>query len=78
MFAALDFIQGGLSDVDVSPLHQLRHLAVKKGEQQGADMGAVDISIRHDDHPVVAKLLRVKFFGADSTAQGRDQRPHFR
>ena len=70
--------QRRLCDKDMTALQQLRHLTIKKRQQQGADMRAVHVRIGHDDHPVVAQFADVKFILADSTAQGRDQGAHFR
>ncbi len=36
------------------------HVAHEEGEQQGADMGAVDIGVGHDDDLAVASLLDVE------------------
>ena len=57
-------------------LHQLRELPVEEREQQRADVGAVDVGVRHDDDLVVAELLDVEVV-ADSAADGGDERLHF-
>src|SRR5471032_1787323 len=72
--AGLDLVQRRLRDVDVAALDQLRHLAVEQGQQQGADVGAVDVRIGHDDDAVVAQLFDVEFIRADRRAQRGDQR----
>ena len=72
-----DLEQGGLGDVDMAPLQQLRHLPKEKSQEQSANVGAVHIRVRHDDHPVIAQLADVKLFLAYSTTQGGDQSPHF-
>ena len=71
--AGLDLVQRRLRDVDVAALDQLRHLAVEQGQQQGADVGAVDVRVGHDDDAVVAQLVDVEFVRADRGAEGRDQ-----
>ena len=55
---ALDLIERRLGDVDVALLHELRHLPVEEGEQQGADVRAVHVGVGHDDDAAVAQLRR--------------------
>ena len=55
-------------------LDQARHLAEEEGQQQRADVGAVDIGVGHDDDLVVAHLAEVELLGAEAGADGRDQR----
>ena len=57
---ALDLIEGRLGDVDVAALDEPLHLAVEEGEQQRADVGAVDVGVGHDDDAVVAQLRNVE------------------
>ena len=38
-------------------LDQFGHLAVEEGQQQGADVGAVDVGVGHDDDAVVTQLV---------------------
>ena len=45
MLAVLHLVQRRLRDVDVPALHQLGHLAVEEGQQQGADVSAIDVGI---------------------------------
>src|SRR5471032_1184518 len=71
--AGLDLVQRRLRDVDVAALDQLRHLAVEQGQQQGADVGAVDVRIGHDDDTVVAQFFDVEFVRSDRGSQGGDQ-----
>jgi hypothetical protein len=82
--AGLDLVQRRLRDVDVAALHQLGHLAVEEGQQQGADVRAVHVGVGHDDDAVVAQLgdVEVVVAGgaaglADAGAQGGDQREDF-
>jgi hypothetical protein len=76
--AELRLVERRLRNVDVAALHQLTHLAVEEGEQQRADVRAVDVRVGHDDDAVVAQLVRVVFLGADAAAEGRDERGDFR
>ena len=69
VFAVFDFVQRRLGDVDVAAFDQLSHLAVEEGEQQGADVGAVDVGISHDDDAVIAQLFRFEVFRANARAQ---------
>ena len=50
------------------------HVPVEEGQQQGPDVGAVDVGVGHDDDPVVAQLREVEAL-ADPGAEGDDQRP---
>src|ERR1700682_3585635 len=43
--------------IKVSGLDEFRHLAKEKGDEQGSDMGAIDIGVGHDDDLFVAKVL---------------------
>jgi hypothetical protein len=61
----------------VAALDQFGHLAVEEGQQQGADVGAVDVGVGHDDDAVVAQLFGVVFVLADAGAQRGDQRDDF-
>jgi hypothetical protein len=61
----------------VAALDQLRHLPVEEGQQQRADVGAVDVGVGHDDDLVVAQLVDVELVAADAGAERRDQRADF-
>ena len=50
-----------------------RHLAVEEGEHQGADVGAVDVGVGHQDDLVVAGVLEVELL-ADAGPDRGDQR----
>ena len=64
----LDLVQRRLGDVDVPALDQFRHLAKEEGQQQGADVRAVHVGVRHDDDAVVAQLFRLELIAADAAA----------
>ena len=72
--AELRSIERRLGDVDIAALDQLGHLAIEKGEEQRADVRAVDVRIGHDDDAVIAQFLRVVLLLADAAAERRDQR----
>ena len=44
----------------MAPVDQRLHLPVEEGQQQGADVLAVDVGVGHDDELVVAELLDVE------------------
>jgi hypothetical protein len=76
-FSARHLIERRLGDIEMPALDQLRHLPEEKGQQQSADMGAVDIGIGHDDDLVIAQLVGVELVLADTGAKRRDQRADF-
>ena len=73
---ARDLVQRRLRDEEVPGLDDLGHLPVEEGEQQGADMRAVDIGVGHDHDLVIAQLLEIEFV-AQPGAHRLDQRAHF-
>ena len=73
LLARPDPVERRLGDVHVAGVDQLGHLAVEEREHQGADVGAVDIGVGHDDDLVVARLLDVELL-ADAGSDGGDQR----
>ena len=50
------------------------HLAEEEGEQQRADVRAVDVRVGHDDDLVVAELVDVEVVAPDAGAERGDQR----
>src|SRR3546814_10947293 len=52
------------------------HLAIEEGEQQRADVRAVDVGVGHDDDLVIAQFCKVEFV-ADAGAERLDQRADF-
>ena len=75
--AARDFVERRLGDVEMPRLDDLRHLTIEEGEQQRADMRAVDVCVGHDDDLVVAQLFEVEILAADAGAQRLDERADF-
>ena len=75
--ARADPIERRLGDVEVAGLDDLGHVAEEEGQQQGPDVGAVDVGVGHDDDPVVAQLGQVEAVAdaLDPGAQGDDQGP---
>ena len=64
--------QRWLGDIDMAGRHELIHLAVEKCQQQGADVGAVDVGVGHDHNLVIPTLAEV---GLDTDA-GTNRRDH--
>ena len=58
----------------MSALDQFRHLAEEERQQQGADMRAIDVGVRHDDDLVVTQLVGIEFILADGCAKRGNQR----
>ena len=72
--AARDLVERRLRDEEMAAIDDLLHLAVEEGEQQRADVRAVDVRVRHDDDLVVAQLVGVELVDADAGAERGDQR----
>ena len=53
LLAPTEFVKRRLGNIDMPLVDQRAHKPEKEGEQQGADMAAVDIRIRHNDDLVV-------------------------
>ena len=74
VFLALgDTVERRLRDIHVTGFNQGLHIAEKEGQQERADMGAVNVGIRHDDNLVVAELFEVKFVADTGTQRGDDR-----
>src|SRR4026209_2449570 len=67
----LDEVERRHGDVDVPALDELGHLSVEEGENQRADMRAVDIGVRHDYDAVIPELREVDLV-ADARPDRRD------
>ena len=59
-------------EIEMAGLDQFRHLPVEKGDQQGGDMGAVDVGVGHDDDFLVAQLVFL-VMRADAAAERLDE-----
>ena len=75
--AFLDFVKRRLRDVNIVALDQLRHVAEEEGEQQGADVRAVDVGVGHEDDFAVADLGGVEVVFADAAAERGDHGADF-
>ena len=72
--AALHLEQRRLGDEEMPVLDDRPHLPEEEGQQQRADVRAVDVGVGHDDDLVVAQLLHVEVVAADAGAERGDQR----
>src|SRR5690554_5003188 len=61
----------------MATLDDFTHLPEQEGEQQGTNVGAVYVGVRHDNDGVVTQFVRVEFFPADTATEGGNQRAHF-
>ena len=76
--AALHLVERRLGDEQMPGFDQRLHLAIEEGEQQRADMRAVDVGVGHDDDLVVAQLGEVELVMADAGAERGDERADLR
>ena len=72
-----DFVEGRLGDVDAALPDEFGHLAEEEGEEQRADVGAVDVGVGHDDEFAVAQFFDIEIGGADAAGQGLDDGADF-
>ena len=71
-----DLEQRRLGHVDVPAADQVVHLPVEEGQQQRADVRAVDVGVGHDDDLAVAALGEIDLL-ADARADGGDDAADF-
>src|SRR5439155_22197126 len=71
--AELQAVERRLADVDATLLHQRPEMAIEEGQEQGADVRAVDVRIGEQDRLAVAQLFRVEIV-ADARAERDDER----
>ena len=71
----LQLVQRRLREVDVAGLDQRPHEPEQQGQQQRADVLAVDVGVGHQHDLVVAQLRHVEVV-VDAGAEGGDQRLH--
>src|SRR5258708_6490134 len=74
--AARHLVKRRLRDEKMAAVDDLAHLPVEEGEQQRADVRAVDVGIRHDDDLVVAQLVGIELV-AYPGSERRDERADF-
>jgi hypothetical protein len=79
LLALAHAVERWLRDEQMPLLDELVHLSVEEREQQGTDVRAVHVGVRHDDDGVVAELVEVDPAGTVyAAAQGGDQRANLR
>ncbi len=74
LLAGLDPVQGRLGDVKVPSFNKGNHSPVEKGEEQGADVGAIYVGVGHYYYLVVAELGEVELLPL-SCSKGGDHGP---
>jgi len=66
-------IERGSSDVQITVLNDLRHIAEEERHNQCVDVRTIDIGIGHDDNLVVTQFFNIGLFtvilGSDSDTQ---------
>ena len=58
----------------MTSFNEFRHLTVKEGQQQCADMSTINISIGHENNTVIAQLFWLVFLLADTGTECCNQR----
>src|SRR5205814_1241398 len=69
----LHAVEWRLRDEEMPALDDLLIVPVEEGEQQGADVGAVDVGVAHEDDGVVAQLREVLVLLAHARTEGGDE-----
>src|SRR5215470_1775071 len=73
--ALLHLEERGLGDEEPPRLDDRHHVTEEEREEQGADVGAVHVGVRHEDHLVIAQLGDVELLRPDPRAEGGDEEP---
>src|SRR5579883_3460764 len=68
--ALLEAVEGRLGDEDVAALDEFGHVAEEEGEQQGADVRAIDVGVGHEDDLAVADFGGIEVVFGDAGAEG--------
>src|SRR5881628_195953 len=73
LFLALgDPVQRRLRDIDVPRIDQELHFLVEEREEQGADVRAVHVGVRHDDDLVIARVVDLEVLTYARADRGND------
>ena len=75
--ATRDLVERRLGNEEVPVFDQLGHLPVEEGQQQRADMRAIDIGISHDHDLVIAQFFELELVTPDAGAERLNHRPDF-
>ena len=70
---AANLVERRLGNIEMAALDHLRHLPIEEGEEERADMCAIDVGVRHDDDLVVAQLVDIEIVAADTGAKRGDE-----
>ena len=63
-----------MGNVYVAALDQLGHLSIKECKQERTNVTSVNVRIGHDNDAMVAKLIGLIFFNANTSAQYSNER----
>ena len=74
--ALLDLVERRLSDVDEAGVNQRLHLAEQQSQDQGADVGAVNVGVGHQNNLVITGVFEVKL-ARDAGSNCGDQSLNF-
>src|SRR5579859_6911634 len=69
LLAHFDVVERGLRDVEMFFVDELLHVPEEEGEQQGTDVGAVNVGVAHDDDAAIAQFGHVEVL-VDAYADG--------
>ena len=58
-------------------LDDRHHVPEEERQEQGPDVGAIDVGVGHQDDLVVPQLGEVELLRPDAGAQRRDEQPNF-
>src|ERR1700732_4653535 len=73
----LNLVKRRLRNVNMPTAYQLRHLAIKEGQEKCADMRAVDVRIGHNDNSAVPQFFEVeRSFAVPVSDPGADRGDH--
>src|SRR5207302_10408164 len=72
LLAARDLVERRLRNVEEFPRDHLGHIAEEEGEQQGADVRTINVSVGHYQYVVISEFPNIKFL-ADARAERGDQ-----
>mmetsp|Transcript_23188 Transcript_23188/g.50021 ORF Transcript_23188/g.50021 Transcript_23188/m.50021 type:complete len:289 (-) Transcript_23188:1384-2250(-) len=74
--AVAHLVERRVGDVHVPLFDNLALVPVEEGEQQRADVSAVDVGVGHEDDPVVSQLRGLEVVALDAEAEAGDEGLH--
>jgi hypothetical protein len=72
LFAFCEFVEWWLRDIEITDIDERTHKSVKECDTQCADIGTIDISIRHDDDTMITSFCEIKRI-TDTTTDSCDE-----